>query len=373
MGDFGLILLKIKIPKGVKGLGIFIENFSLFSREEEFLIAPYSKLKLLSKNEDFKYYHTDENFEKLINRKYEFELINIDYNLFFKENIIKNEIINIYHDVKIIELDGITRYNLLEKFIALYSLNNKINLKLNDNTYSFNYYWFDSTESSSYTKFYYNKMKDGMLLLLFNENGIPYLNIEFGKQLVINYLNKYYFGETIELTEDILELILYLGKIFHYKKSLIFHTFKSFKNNTDTIFFDFNKYNFTIYNYLKNKTKLFNDTFINYECGYWYLDQIFNKKIDENMIIKLPKELQDIKNYKELFIIIVEKYFYLYLNIIKYMNNKIFNDEYVIFNIQDKLSVLGLAINFISNIDYNNDDAIDRDFKLIFRQPIRRF
>ena len=68
----------------------------------------------------------------------------------------------------------------------------------------------------------------------------------------------------------------------------------------------------------------------------------------------------------------MEKYFYLYLNIIKYMNNKIFNEEYVVFNIHNKLSVLGLISNFISNIDYNND-AIDKDFKLIFRQPIRRF
>jgi hypothetical protein len=81
-GTFGLILLKIKIPKNKKGLGIFIENFSLFPKEEEFLIPPYSKIKLISKNNNFKYYHINPQFEKLINRKYEFELIDVNYSKF---------------------------------------------------------------------------------------------------------------------------------------------------------------------------------------------------------------------------------------------------------------------------------------------------
>ena len=46
-GTFGLILIKIKIPKNKKGVGLFIENFSLFHKEEEFLLPPYSKIKLM--------------------------------------------------------------------------------------------------------------------------------------------------------------------------------------------------------------------------------------------------------------------------------------------------------------------------------------
>jgi hypothetical protein len=37
-GNFGLVLIKISIPKNKKGVGLFIENFSLFPKEEEFLI-----------------------------------------------------------------------------------------------------------------------------------------------------------------------------------------------------------------------------------------------------------------------------------------------------------------------------------------------
>ena len=38
--DFGFILIKINIPRNVKGLGCLIENFSLFSKEEELIIKP---------------------------------------------------------------------------------------------------------------------------------------------------------------------------------------------------------------------------------------------------------------------------------------------------------------------------------------------
>jgi hypothetical protein len=80
-GKFGLTLIKINIPKNKKGLGLFIENFSLFQKEEEFLLSPFTKLKLLSKDDNFKYYHTNEAFEKLIEKKYEFEYVNTDFNL----------------------------------------------------------------------------------------------------------------------------------------------------------------------------------------------------------------------------------------------------------------------------------------------------
>jgi hypothetical protein len=83
-GDFGLILLKIKIPKNKVGIGLFMEIFSLFPKEEEFLLTPYSKFKLISKDNNFKYYHTHPEFEKLINKKYEFEYIEYDESLLKK-------------------------------------------------------------------------------------------------------------------------------------------------------------------------------------------------------------------------------------------------------------------------------------------------
>ena len=86
-GTFGLILVKINLKKGIKGLGLFIEHFSLFSKEEEFLLPPNTKLKLVAKNNKFKYYHTNEDFEKRIDTKYELDFVKTDYNWFKKVKV----------------------------------------------------------------------------------------------------------------------------------------------------------------------------------------------------------------------------------------------------------------------------------------------
>jgi hypothetical protein len=388
-GNFGLILLKIKIPKNKKGMGLFIENFSLFPREEEFLLAPYSKLKLISKNENFKYYHTNPEFEKIINRKYEFELVEIDYSNFHLEyppKLIK-EAYHHYYDIESIVLNGIDRIELIRKFIIAYSDNNQINLKLGSDKYSFTYQWFDSTDSVGYNKFYYNKIKDGILFSLFDSNGYPYLNIELGQEFVINWLNKLYFkNNNVEyslLDNKQMNIIYQFGRIFNYKSAMIFHNYKSFdkfKNSYDNslqIFLNMNLFNDTIYSYLTTGTKYLNNLtnfnpFINYNLGYWYLDEYFNKSINADMRIKLPDRFKDIKTMKELYIKSIENTFYFYSKLVELLDNNIINNDYVTFNIYDKLVSEGLTDNFKPTIEYTNDDIIDSNFKLIFRQPIRR-
>ena len=369
-GTFGLILLKIKIPKGKKGIGLFIENFSLFPKEEEFLIPPYSKLKLISKNNNFKYYHIDPQFEKLINRKYEFELIESGYNQIKIENNnlkIKNE--DKYHNIKEIVLEGIDRFSILKQFISSYSSNKKINLLLNNKKYSFNYQWFDSSESSSYKKFYYNTTKDGILFSIFDENGYPWLNIELGQKLVINYLNQFYFGfNNNNINDDTLELISYFGKIFHYKNALIYHKYNSFNIlYKDNMYSNFYLFNNSLYDYLKFKKQYLSfNPFISYEIGYWFLDEYFNKKTESTII-------NNVKTNKDLFINTCNNKFEYYFKMCSLLNSNIINKPYVIFNIYDKLQSTGENMNFKPNIEYTEDNVLDQDFKLIFRQPIRRY
>jgi hypothetical protein len=266
-GNFGLILVKITIPKNKKGVGLFIENFSLFPKEEEFLLPPYSKLKLISKNDKFKYYHTNPEFEKLINRKYEFELVGIDYTLFYKEipdsdtnKKLSNKIS--YNPIDKIILSGFDRIDLIKKFIQTYSSDNKINLSIGSNKYSFNYQWFDSSESSSYNKFYWNKTKDGLILSIFDPDGYPYLNIEIGKELVINYINQIYFGNHhYKLSQVDLDIIYHLGRIFYYKTSIIFHHYSDYTlfgsnyNLEQSVFLSIKLFNYSIYQYLKTAEK----------------------------------------------------------------------------------------------------------------------
>ena len=369
-GTFGLILLKIKIPKGKKGVGLFIENFSLFPKEEEFLIPPYSKLKLISKNNNFKYYHIDPQFEKLINRKYEFELIESGYNqIKIKNNNLKIKNEDKYHNIKEIVLEGIDRFSILKQFISSYSSNKKINLLLNNKKYSFNYQWFDSSESSSYKKFYYNTTKDGILFSIFDENGYPWLNIELGQRLVINYLNQFYFGfNNNNINDDTLELISYFGKIFHYKNALIYHKYNSFNIlYKDNMYSNFYLFNNSLYDYLKFKKQYLSfNPFISYEIGYWFLDEYFNKKTESTII-------NNVKTNKDLFLNTCNNKFEYYFKMCSLLNSNIINKPYVIFNIYDKLQSTGENMNFKPNIEYTEDNVLDQDFKLIFRQPIRRY
>jgi hypothetical protein len=381
-GSFGLILIKIKIPKNKLGIGLFIENFSLFPKEEEFLLTPFSKFKLLSQDNNFKYYHTNKEFEKLINKKYEFEYIGFDNYLLQKLEKKINNIKFKYKSFNIIDINinGIDRISIIKKFIATYSSNYIINLKLKNKLYIFNYQWFDSSRESSYEKLYYNKIKDGMLLSIFNSDGYPVLNIELGNKMVINFLNQFYLANEIQyMTNNILELIYQIARIFNYSKVMIFHEYESFSifkenyNKSHHIFLYTNLFNKFIYKYLKNNNKFHSSNpYISYDVGYWFLDSYFNKPIPDNIINKIPQTLKNLKTIKSLFIKTIEHHFNFYNVLINLLDPKIFDSQYVIYNVFDRLVAENLIENFKPNIGYSDNNYMDENYKLIFRQSFRR-
>jgi hypothetical protein len=367
-GKFGLTLLKINIPKNKQGIGLFIENFSLFQKEEEFLLPPFTKLKLLSRDDNFKYYHTNEAFEKLIERKYEFEYIGSDFKLLNNYKI-KNNIKEI-KDFKNYMVSGDDRVNLFKNFI---SESSQISIKINNNKYILNCMFFDSTENSSYNKLYYNNIKDGLLISIY-DNGYPYLNIECGKEMVVNYINTfYYYGNTkIEINNEILDIILEIGRIFYYNKAIIFPIFRNFANfNYDEnkkIFLYTYFYNHTIYDYAKNKNKFINDSFLKNNIGWAATDNILNTKLSNDIKDKLNLTQNTIR---EALIFIVENNFILYNKFIELIN--IEKNYYFIYEIYEKLNNQNRIEQFKPDISYNDEDKLGSDFKLIFRQPIRRY
>ena len=379
LGTFGLILVKINIPKNKKGIGLFIENFSLFPKEEEFLLPPFTNLKLISKNNNFKYHHIDDKFEKLITQKYEFEFIDVNYKKFF--NLYKNyQLISddLYTDISLIKLNGIDRLHLIKQFIEKYENNYFIYLKINNKKYKIFYQWFDSTYNNAYEKLYFNKINDGILLIIFDNFGSPYLNLEIGNKLIVNYLNKFYYSNINHKIED-LEIIYNISKLFYFKDVLITHEYPSFlllKNlylDVKDTYLISKHFNYTIYNYLKTGNKyLSHNKYISYKIGYWYLDKYFNKKIDKVILEQLPSELHSCCNtYKELYIIVVEKYFYYYNIMISFLDPEIFENEYLIFNISKQL-IVNRERQFIRpNMDYLKKSDTD-DFNLLYRYSIIR-
>jgi len=382
-GSFGLILIKINIPININGIGLFIENFSLFNKEEEFLFLPNTKLKLISKNEKFKYYHTNLIFENLIHSKYEFSLVDNIINI--PKIKIKNNI-KIFNNIKEYESISNDRLNIIKLFIEN---SNQLLIKLNNKSYIFNYLWFDSTEQSSYTKLYYNKIKDGIMFSLF-ENGYPYLNIEIGKEMIINYINQFYYykDNKQELNNELLDLILEFGRIFCFKQVKIFHNYRNFnefKNtliNQENIFKYQYFYNHTIYNYIKTNNIFLNNKFIKYPIGWYTLDELLNKELNNNIIVKFKLQNKILKNA---ICEIIENNFILYNkfineinknnNFITILNNKIniLNENYVIYDIYEKLNYENRILNFRSNIEYDDETKLGDEFKLIFRQSIRRY
>ena len=73
--NFGYILIKINIPEQVKGVALCIETVSHFPEEQEVIFAPLSKFKLIKKDYDCVYYHTNNTYSSKIKTRYEFDWV----------------------------------------------------------------------------------------------------------------------------------------------------------------------------------------------------------------------------------------------------------------------------------------------------------
>jgi len=350
-GNFGLILIKINLKKNMKSEGLFMEHFSLFSKEEEYLLPPKTQLKLISKDDKFKYYHTNSNFEKLITKKYEFDLIDNNFN-WFKDLKVVNEKIPIFEGLEI------NFKNRLDAFMKFKALTNSFN-QIEINGLVFTLFFFDS--KGSYDKFYYNKVEKGLSLIHFDKNGYPLIFIELANELVLNYINQFYYyyeKDTID-EKKIINLLLEFGKLFSYKRALIYHDYKNFidfKNNyyrNQEMFLYINHYDDTLYNYLKHNKKPFS-----FELFYK------TNLIDIDLLLNENNELKD------KLINSIEKDFNQYNQLVnEYKLNK---KNYGILNIYDKLLAEG-QIDVMYELDYDENSKKDDILDLIYRQPIRRY
>ncbi len=366
--DFGLVLVKINIPKNIKGVGLLIENFSLFPKEEEFLIQPFSKLKLVARNDKANYYHINDKFEKVIKKKYEFDLI------FVSNNTIK---LNIEPDHKIpsiqieeININNNSRIDLFKHFLDKCDIYGQFRYK--NEIYIAQ--WFDST--GSYANLYKNNTKDGFIINKYKD-GYPILTIEMGDNVYVNYQRSVCYYDDYYNEID-MNFISHISRIFKYKTAYVYFNYKNFTEFTDN--YDENKeylstklYCSTIYDYYKSKI-INNNTYFKYEFGFWKLDNIGNESVSRDIINKVNKDIKDLK-WKDFYILIVEKYFHLYKKLEEWMNDlfeKMFEKNYYSFNILPYLNKQGYHIEDIPTISHMV--AFDRGsiFNQVYRENIRR-
>ena len=398
---FGIVLAKIKInPSLTKSL--LIENFSLFPKEQEILLIPNTQIKLVSKDENFKYFHVNENYQKNITKKYEFELIGNN----FKEDKRVKYIEEL--EPIILSDDSLENYNsdkigIINDFIKKYKKNSE-KIKFDNfidiqwystilkqtKSYRIFYHWFDGTDS--YELFYKNNNKDGMFFIIYDEFYYPYINIEFGDKMIINNLNKYYYYNDKKRidTFDFL-FIVELAKIFRYPKFELNGEYENFSqinkditNNDYKIASYTNLYNKSFYDYIKNKKIFYEDIsknsifknleLFNLKLGYWKIDKLKKSEIPDELKNKFDEKTIKSSNLNDFIIEIIENHMMFYPKLKEYYKN-IFNELYIEFDVNlyfrnihsNDSTLLNQDIPYSSNAIEN-----DPNFKMVFRQIVRR-
>jgi len=368
--QFGLILIKIKIPKGQKGTGLCVENISHFAQEQEILFAPKTKFKLVSRDSDIVYYHTDLNITTNVKTRYEFEWIETE-----KPQIDKKIYSGNTNDINFLELTPIVSDNIYYKIDRFIEINcddlNRIYCKIGDKKFLTQIEKYNSI--GAYKNFYAIETNNGYSLYSLYKNYLLFF-IEIGlnndtPEIHVNYYVKYNTlnKEEIYSQKDFIDFIASIGYYFGIDKIYIYPEYKpcisniSIKNNKTQLT---GNYCVDFYNYLKNNQKRFfmkdlNNIELKPLFDYYDLDllkesdieKLFTKNDDElyQLYVKFYKINFPDKKVSDYLVWIIENKCYLTEKFIQklekiYKNNNPFKKDMYILN----------AMNYLYNKNITN-------------------
>lgn len=353
--QFGFILMKIKIPKNKNGVALCVETVSHFAKEQEILFSPKSKLKLISRDNNTVYYHTDPNFSSEVKTKYEFEWIGNEKPIINKPDF-KDEI----NSIDFLKLKSHSSDNLNKKinyFIEKYcDKMNRFNCVIGNNEFLTCVEKYNSI--GAYKDFYAMETQSGIsfysiyknYLLFFIEIG----ETEKGYEMHVNYYVKYNTlnKEEIYNAEDFINFLSSFAYYFNIESMAIYPEYKPcFTSKTNMNQYTGN-YCVDFYKYLKNKEKRYfmkNINITELSSAFDYYDLDLMREIDVLKIIgKQDDELYQIyiKYYSiefpkgklsDFFVWIIENKCYLIENLIfklnrLYKNTNPFNSDIYILN-----------------------------------------
>jgi len=376
---FGYILLKIKIPKKKEGVGLCLETYSFFSNEEEILLAP-GKLKLISMDDDFKYYHPDINAQRNIKKKYEFEYIeSLDEMITKKDYNSSNTVYELPENFSLISTD--VNEKLIEFYRTVPLINDMRYLKLDKHI--FQVYYLNKV--FAYYKYYFllNNLEntdtnDVIFIVLQNEKTQEIqVIIEVSDIISVNYLHKFTGAESIN-DNELIKIVSTISKLFQINTSIIHPIYKKYKetnnklpkiklneyNDEDEIMklsYNLTTYNDDILNYLltnKNDRFMNTNSIVN-KMNVFSLDrlkrlspELILKKEDTDILYKLCKK--EYTNIYKFLIYIHNNYFYLVplliSKILRILKNDPFNTGYYLY-LNDNYNLNNSEIkNTIENI-----------------------
>jgi len=288
---FGFILIKIKIPKNVSGVALCMETISHFPEEQEILLSPLSKLKLVKKDKNAPYYHTDKIEESKVQTRYEFEYYGKDNISFKKRDILDNN--DLIDFLKIKKTESLTINEKISYFVTNYS-NPLFQFKthIGNDTYDIIMEWYDST--GAYKDFYAVSVNNGFFMYTLVDKYVLF-TIELGENNEGTYMcANYYFrhsstsDSTIIDDDNFIDFLCKVAYYFEIESIVLFSTYTSCdhhirkitKENADylkNIYYGGN-YSVDFYNYFKHKQKKyskFDSTEIKPRFSYYQLDRLF--------------------------------------------------------------------------------------------------
>jgi hypothetical protein len=296
---FGFILIKINIPKNVKGIGLCIESYSNFPKEQEIILNPLTKLKLEKKDENALYYHTDQMYASNIKTRYEFSYVGKEKISFVDRPILPSS--PVIDFLSIPTPDVFTVYEKIKQFIDdhvndIYQFKTKIG----DQVYDLMVEWYDST--NAYKEFYASTTNNGFSIYTLKNDHISFM-IELGEEndetfMYINYYFRYGLSNRTEYINDT-DFIEFVSKVAYYFRieNIILYTeyascdtSKELESKGKKLYMGGN-FCIDFYKYLKSKERRFqNDkikldsTEVKSQFSFYELDRL--KTIDPFKILK---------------------------------------------------------------------------------------
>ncbi len=304
--QFGYNLVKIKLPKGIQGVGLCVEALSNFPSEEEILLAPSTVLRLDKRDKNVSYYRTDNIAKTVMKNMYEFTYVKSGDVSFIDRPI--NKHIELVDFLKIDKIDMITVNERIKHFTSTY-LNSLSQFECNigKSKYTIIAEYYDS--SNVYHDFYAATTNNGFLFYTIINNYVGF-TIELGEvddknYMFVNYYFRYSSIPKVGKIDDT-EFVNFIANVAYYfdiSEVVIFCEYRACELADDRSTYHGGSYCVDFYNYFKyGKTKY--DNFVELKSlrpkfSIYELDRL--KKIK-------PNELLSMEDKDELYQI-YEKYY----------------------------------------------------------------
>lgn len=310
---FGFNLIKIKLPKNKKGIGLCIESVSHFPEEQEIILPPGTKLKLLSRDSNCLFYHTSYTFGSQIVKKFEFEIVGYEKIKINRESRFTPQIISF---IDLERKSKLTLNNQFNYFVDMYCGEQfRFKSKIGKQLINISVERYDST--SVYNKFYYKVVQNGYSINAIYKN-IVLFSLELSELgMFVNYYLRYTYSDR-EFLKDYgitdYDLAIFFSEVAYYFniKNIIF--FADYYNNS----YNIGTYSYDFYKYLKSGIKRFEEYSdkIVPVFSYYSLDRMKEismekvlKKTDPDEIYQLYKIVYNGENnFKDFYLWIAENY-----------------------------------------------------------------